>query len=76
MAKLVRRSNFFKRKKKWEHFKNKTKNTILRMSVLINGCLAMYIYDPTIIVRLTNNYEYIYQKVALIVESLINQLPL
>lgn len=76
MAKLIRRSNFFQRKKKFEHFKLKMRKHILRASIILNICLGTYIYDPNIIQELTNKYEIVYSKVAPIVESLINQLPL
>jgi hypothetical protein len=71
MAKLVRRSSFFKRQKKWEHFKLKCRKAILNSSLLTNLCLSAYIYDNNILIKLTNNVEILYNQVALIIGSLI-----
>jgi len=76
MAKIIRRTKFFRRKKKWEHFKLKMRKTALRCSILTNICMGTHIYDPNITKELTNKVIEIYSKVAPMVESLINQLPL
>lgn len=76
MAKLIKRSNFFKRKKKWEHFKLKVNRILLKVSLLLNIYFIFQLYFPKIVLKLTNNIRDIYLKVAPIVESLINQLPL
>ena len=76
MAKVIRRSNFFRRKKKWEHFKLKVRKYLLNLSILINIGMGLHIYDPNITQELTNKVIEIYSKVAPMVESLINQLPL
>lgn len=75
MAKIVR-TKFFKRQKKWEHFKIRSRSFILKVSILSNIYMSLHIYDPQITKILTNNIIEIYTKVAPIMESLINKLPL
>lgn len=43
MAKIVKRSSFFKRKKKWEHFKLKLKKWVMKASLM--GNMALYAHD-------------------------------
>lgn len=76
MAQLVKRNNFFKRKKKLEHFKLKCKSFVFKCSVFTNIALGVHIYDPNIIKELTNKFIDVYFKVAPIMESLFNKLPL
>ena len=76
MAKIIRRTTFFRRKKKWEHFKLKFRKFTLKLSLVLNIIAGTHFYDPNIWLKLTNKYKIIYLKVAPLLESLINQLSL
>lgn len=52
------------------------RNVLYIPSLLTNILLGLHIYDPEIYIKLTNDIIKIYNEIAPIVESLINQLPL
>ena len=51
-------------------------NKFTTISLLTNVLMGLYIYDPEIYTKLTNDIKNIYLEIAPMVESLINQLPL
>ena len=69
MARIVKVKHFGKRAKKIEYLKLKLRQKLWKYSLLCNICLATYIYNPEILTT-------IHDKVAPMVESLINKLPL
>lgn len=58
MAKIIRIDKFRQRKKKWEHFKLKSRIYLFRISVLLNLATIIYFLDKdghlTNIIRMVN----------------------
>jgi len=69
MAQILRAS---KTKKRWKHLRMRLRNGIFRISIVFNVLLGIYIYEPDIANKLTD----IIERVAPLLESLIQQLPL
>ena len=62
--------------RKRKQLKDKSSKLLFRLSVLCNILMGIHIYEPNLLPKLTNDFIDMISKVAPLVESLINQLPL